>query len=162
MPQISGANSQENHIIETCKEEACAVSTKETAAVREWEDETFDTLIGSLGPIAVPIRVSPTNLREEIHITPVVENRSPSTAQRGGCHSAMSRNFHDEMSAAMWSSHSQLTVHINRHISDGNSDAKTITSLQFFKHFPGGLETNIFNPSALGKVHSAPSGMSTF
>jgi hypothetical protein len=38
MPQISGPNSQENHIIETCKEEGCAVSIQETAARREWED----------------------------------------------------------------------------------------------------------------------------
>jgi hypothetical protein len=32
MPQISGPNSQENRIIETCKEEGGAVSTQETAA----------------------------------------------------------------------------------------------------------------------------------
>jgi hypothetical protein len=38
MPQISGPNLQENHIIETCKEEGCAVSTQETAAWREWEN----------------------------------------------------------------------------------------------------------------------------
>jgi hypothetical protein len=37
MPQISGPNLQENHKIETCKEEGCAVSTLETAARREWE-----------------------------------------------------------------------------------------------------------------------------
>jgi hypothetical protein len=39
MPQISGPNLQENHIIETCKEEGCAVSTQETAARRKWEME---------------------------------------------------------------------------------------------------------------------------
>jgi hypothetical protein len=32
MPQISGPNLQENHIIETCKEEGRDVSTQETAA----------------------------------------------------------------------------------------------------------------------------------
>jgi hypothetical protein len=32
MPQISGPNLQENQIIETCKEEGCAVSTQESAA----------------------------------------------------------------------------------------------------------------------------------
>jgi hypothetical protein len=37
MPQISGPNLQENRIIETCKEEGCAVSTQETVARREWE-----------------------------------------------------------------------------------------------------------------------------
>jgi hypothetical protein len=37
MPQISGDNLQQNHIIETCKEEGCAVSTQETAARRKWE-----------------------------------------------------------------------------------------------------------------------------
>jgi hypothetical protein len=37
MPQISRPNLQENHIIETCKEEGCAVSTQETAAWRKWE-----------------------------------------------------------------------------------------------------------------------------
>jgi hypothetical protein len=36
MPQISGPNLQENHIIETCKEEGCTVSTQETAERREW------------------------------------------------------------------------------------------------------------------------------
>jgi hypothetical protein len=39
MPQISGPNSQENHIIETCKEEGCAVSTQEIAARRKLEME---------------------------------------------------------------------------------------------------------------------------
>jgi hypothetical protein len=39
MPQVSGLNLQENHIIETCKEEGCAVSTQETAARRKWETE---------------------------------------------------------------------------------------------------------------------------
>jgi hypothetical protein len=49
-----------------------------------------------LGPIAVPIRESPTNSREAINITPIFENCTPSTARRGGCHSAMSRTFHDD------------------------------------------------------------------
>jgi hypothetical protein len=39
MPQISGPNLQENHIIETYKEEGCTVSTQETAARRKWEME---------------------------------------------------------------------------------------------------------------------------
>jgi hypothetical protein len=39
MSQISGRNLQENHIIETCKKEGCAVSTQETAARRKWEME---------------------------------------------------------------------------------------------------------------------------
>jgi hypothetical protein len=38
IPKISGPNLQENHIIETCKEEGCAVSTQETAASK-WETE---------------------------------------------------------------------------------------------------------------------------
>jgi hypothetical protein len=37
MSQISGPNLQENHIIETFKEEGRAVSTQETAARRKWE-----------------------------------------------------------------------------------------------------------------------------
>jgi hypothetical protein len=36
MPQISGSNLQENHIIDLCKEEGCAVSTQETAVLRKW------------------------------------------------------------------------------------------------------------------------------
>jgi hypothetical protein len=39
MPQISRPNSQENHITETSKEEGRAVSTQETASLREWEME---------------------------------------------------------------------------------------------------------------------------
>jgi hypothetical protein len=39
MPQISGPILQENHIIGTFKGEECAVSTQETAALREWEME---------------------------------------------------------------------------------------------------------------------------
>jgi hypothetical protein len=35
MPRISGPNLQGNHIIETCKEEGCAVSTQETVARRK-------------------------------------------------------------------------------------------------------------------------------
>jgi ABC-type uncharacterized transport system ATPase component len=45
MPQISGPNLQENHIIETCKEEGRAVSTQETAARREWEMEHLTRLL---------------------------------------------------------------------------------------------------------------------
>jgi hypothetical protein len=37
MPQISGPNLQENHIIETYEEEGCAVSTQEPAARRKWD-----------------------------------------------------------------------------------------------------------------------------
>jgi hypothetical protein len=44
IPQISGPNLQESHIIETCKEEGCAVSTQETAARREWEMEQLTRL----------------------------------------------------------------------------------------------------------------------
>jgi hypothetical protein len=44
MPQISGPNSQENQVIETCKEEGCAVSTQETAARRKWVMEHLTRL----------------------------------------------------------------------------------------------------------------------
>jgi hypothetical protein len=44
MSQISGPNSQENHIIETCKEVGCAVSTQETAARRKCEMEHLTRL----------------------------------------------------------------------------------------------------------------------
>jgi hypothetical protein len=37
------------------------------------------------------------------------------------------------MYAAMWSSHSQLAVNLNRRISDGSTDMKNMTSLQVFK-----------------------------
>jgi hypothetical protein len=50
MPQISGPNWQENHIIETCTEEGCAVSTQETAARRKWKIWHVYRL---LGPIAM-------------------------------------------------------------------------------------------------------------
>jgi hypothetical protein len=53
MPQISGRNSQENYIIETCKEEGCAVSTQETAARRENGKWNILHLYRLLGPIAV-------------------------------------------------------------------------------------------------------------
>jgi hypothetical protein len=44
MPQISEPNLQENQIIETCKEEGCAISTQETAARRKWEMEYLTRL----------------------------------------------------------------------------------------------------------------------
>jgi hypothetical protein len=44
MPQISRLNSQENHIIETCKEEGRAISTQETAARKKWEMEHLTRL----------------------------------------------------------------------------------------------------------------------
>jgi hypothetical protein len=67
-------------------------------------------------------------------MTLIFENCSPSTARRGGCHSAMSRTFYDEVFlAAMWSSHNQLIVNLNRRISDGITDMKNMTSLQVFK-----------------------------
>jgi hypothetical protein len=47
MPQISGPNSQENHIIETCKEEGCAVLTQKIAARRKWEIEHLTRLSAS-------------------------------------------------------------------------------------------------------------------
>jgi hypothetical protein len=47
MPQISGPNSQENHLIEKYKEKGCAVSTQETAARRKWETEQLTRLSAS-------------------------------------------------------------------------------------------------------------------
>jgi hypothetical protein len=44
IPRISGHNLKENHIIETYKEEVCAISTQETAARREWEMEHLTRL----------------------------------------------------------------------------------------------------------------------
>jgi hypothetical protein len=38
-----------------------------------------------------------------------------------------------EVSAAMWSSYGQLTVNLNRRVSDGIMDMKNISSLQVFK-----------------------------
>jgi hypothetical protein len=46
-PQISGPNLRENQIIESCKEEGCAVSTQETAARRKWK-------IDYLAPVSDP------------------------------------------------------------------------------------------------------------
>jgi hypothetical protein len=47
----------------------------------------------------------------------------------------MSRTFNDEsVKAAMWSSHSQLTVNLNRRISDGITDMKNMTSLEVFEN----------------------------
>jgi hypothetical protein len=43
MLQISGPNLQENHIIETCKEDGRAVSTQESAAREKMVNGTFDT-----------------------------------------------------------------------------------------------------------------------
>jgi hypothetical protein len=39
MPQVSEPNLQENHIIDTCKEEGSAVTTQETDAWKKWEME---------------------------------------------------------------------------------------------------------------------------
>jgi hypothetical protein len=86
-----------------------------------------------IGPIAVLIRESPTNSQEAINITSIFENCSSSTARRGGCHSALSRTIHDEGAAAVWSSQSQLTLNLNRRLSDGITDMKDMTSLQVFK-----------------------------
>jgi hypothetical protein len=85
MPQISGPNSQEKHIIETCKEEGCTVSTQETAARSKWEMEHLTRDYRILGPIAVPICESSTNSREEISRTSNFEKCSPPTALRGSC-----------------------------------------------------------------------------
>jgi hypothetical protein len=46
MPQISGPNLQENQIIETYKDEGCAVSTQETFARRKWEMEIWHFVRG--------------------------------------------------------------------------------------------------------------------
>jgi hypothetical protein len=43
-PQIIESNLQKNHIIETCKEEWCAVSTQEISARRKWESEHLTCL----------------------------------------------------------------------------------------------------------------------
>jgi hypothetical protein len=48
MAQINELNLYENHIIEICKEEGCAVTTQKSAAQRKWENGKFDTFIGSL------------------------------------------------------------------------------------------------------------------
>jgi hypothetical protein len=44
MPKLSGPNLQETHLFATCKEEGCAVSTQETAALRKWEREHLTRL----------------------------------------------------------------------------------------------------------------------
>jgi hypothetical protein len=44
MPRISGPSFQEHHIIETYKEEGCAVSAQETAARRKWNMEHLTRL----------------------------------------------------------------------------------------------------------------------
>jgi hypothetical protein len=48
MPQISGTNVQKNHVIETDKEEVCAVSTQEIAARRAWKLEHLTRLSAPL------------------------------------------------------------------------------------------------------------------
>jgi hypothetical protein len=97
MPQMSGPNLQENHIIETWKEEGCAVSTQETAAVREWEDGTFGTLtapwIDSRPHPRIANQLAGSNKKA---ITSIGKNCSLSTTQRGGCHSTLLKNCHDE------------------------------------------------------------------
>jgi hypothetical protein len=92
MPKISGPNIQENQIIETCKEEGCAVYTQETAALREWETE-------HLTPLSAPWTDSHSHPRITNQlagcndITSIFENCSPTTARRGGCHSALSKKL---------------------------------------------------------------------
>jgi hypothetical protein len=75
IPQISGPNLQENHIIETRKEEGCAIP----------QENRFADSMGGWGichvyqlfePIAVPIRESPTYLREAINNTLILEKYS--------------------------------------------------------------------------------------
>jgi hypothetical protein len=44
MPEMSGPNLQEKDIIETCKEEGCAVSTQETAARKNGKIEHLTRL----------------------------------------------------------------------------------------------------------------------
>jgi hypothetical protein len=67
IPQISGPDSRGNHIIETCKEVGCAVSTQETAAQRENGNWKISHVYRLIGPIVVPIRESSTNSREAIN-----------------------------------------------------------------------------------------------
>jgi hypothetical protein len=64
MPQMSGPDLQENHIIETCKEEGCAVSTQGIASRRKWEMEhlTRSSLLGPLADDAVLL----FNLRDDL------------------------------------------------------------------------------------------------
>jgi hypothetical protein len=67
MPQISGPNLQENHVIETCKEEVWAVSTQETAARIKWEMEHLTRLsvIGQASQVKSLIANNPFDLCKE-------------------------------------------------------------------------------------------------
>jgi hypothetical protein len=95
MLQISGPNSQKNHIIETCKEEGCTVSTQETAARRKWEMEHLTRLSASWTDSRPHPRIA-NHLPEANNRMSLFENCSSSTARRGSCYSALSRTLYDE------------------------------------------------------------------
>jgi hypothetical protein len=59
---------QENHVIETCKEEECAVTIQEKPLRGENGNWNIWRVFRPLGPIAAPIRKSPTNSLEAINI----------------------------------------------------------------------------------------------
>jgi hypothetical protein len=114
MPKNSGPNSQENHIIETCKEGGCDVSTQETAARRKWEMEQLTRLSAPWTesrfhqPIAN--QLAGGNHRYANHLkTAVLLQRGEETAI-----ARCREYFRRRLSAAVWSSHSQLTVNLNR------------------------------------------------
>jgi hypothetical protein len=133
MPQISGPNSQENRIIETCKEKGCAVSIQEIAARRKLEMEHL-TLLTAPWTDSRPHARIVNELSGGNQYNATLENFSPSTVRRGAYHSAMFKTSYDEgCQLHCGRPHSQLTVNLNRRISDGITDMKSMTSSQVFK-----------------------------
>jgi hypothetical protein len=94
--------------------------------------EHFEMLIGSLNRIRPHPRIV-NKLAGGNQYDVIIENCSPSTARRGGCHCALSGPFTTKMPAAMLSSHSQLTVNFNRRILDGIANMKNGASLKVLK-----------------------------
>jgi hypothetical protein len=90
IPQISGPNSQKNQITESFKEEECAVSTQDTAALREKEMERAKRCRPHL-------QIFNQLHGDNKYMTSICKNCIPSTTRRGWCHSALSKTFDDEV-----------------------------------------------------------------
>jgi hypothetical protein len=76
------------------------------------------------GPIAVTIRESSTDSRGGINTASISLKKMSFDNTERGCYSALSRYFTTKVSAAMWSSQSQLTMNLKRRISNDVTDMK--------------------------------------
>jgi hypothetical protein len=115
------------------KEEGCAVSTQETAARRNLDMELLTRLSAPWTSSRPHPRIANQLAGGNQYNVNLRKLQSFDSAERGLSLRGLENVSTRRRSATMRSSHSQLTLNLNRRISDGITDMKNMTSLRVLK-----------------------------